>query len=188
MNKEDFRLSYFDEFREPQVRIPLKIASEDTNKFPHVYMTEHAQKVISMDAVMDGYLIKRGMHKGDAKSVDALYMLSSGKLCMVEFKNGEFTPAEIIEKALSSVLMFNEITETNISFTRENMVFVLVYNQEVKHVNYRQLYAEQRSHRQKERISLFKLDHLNHFCFSQVEEIEKTEFDSSKFVKELMLN
>lgn len=127
----------------------------------------------------------RKIPEGNAKSVDALYSLKSGKLCMVEFKNGDFTSADIIEKALSSILFFNEITNTNIEFVRKQMDFVLVYNPDVKKPNPRQKAAKGKSKLAGIKYSMFNLEHLYKFCFSNVAEVKKNEFDETDYVKNI---
>ena len=184
MNKA-FKLGKFDEFLESSVRASLKKISVDESKNPNVYLSECKTKVIDFDEVKKVYLKNRGMLEGDSMSVDALYMLPSGLLCMVEFKNGDFSSADIIEKAMSSVLIFNDITEKNIKFTRDNMIFVLVYNSEVKRPNPRQKAACGKAKLAKRKYSIFGLEHLNGFCFNDVVEIEKTEFDNSEYVKDI---
>ena len=181
----NFRLKRFEDFLNPAVYDTLKKTSEDDSKTPCVYLTKCKTSVINFDEVKKVYLKNRGLLEGDSMSVDALYKLPSDVLCMVEFKNGDFTSAEIIEKAMSSVLIFNDITNTNIKFTRENMVFVLVYNSAVKKVNHRQLVANRKANLSKKKYSFFGLEHLNGLCFKDVEEIDKSEFDSTKYVNSI---
>ncbi len=173
-----YRLKLFDEFLNPSVYASLKETSEDDSKTPSVYLSQCKTKVIDFDEVKKNYLKNRKMLEGDSMSVDALYMLPTGLLCMVEFKNGDFKSSEIIEKALSSVLIFNDITGENITFTRDNMIFVLVYNSDIKHPNSRQIAASYKSNLAMKKYSLFGLEHLNGFCFKDVKEVEKSEFDS----------
>ncbi len=184
MDKE-FRLNYFDELRNPAVISSLKQISCDSESKHQDYLSECKTKVIDFDELKKMYMTDRGMVEGKAKSVDALYRLKSEKLCMVEFKNGEFSTSEIIEKAMSSILMFNDITRTNINFTRENMYFVLVYNSDVKKPSHRQIAAYRKGRLSNNRYSLFGLDHLDGFCFFGVEEIDKKDFDDSIFVKDI---
>ena len=184
MNK-GFRLNNFDEFRDPAVISSLKRISCDSESKHPGFLSECKTEVIDFDELKKMYMIDRGMEEGKAKSVDALYRLKSDKLCMVEFKNGMFSSPEIIEKAMSSILIFNDITGTNVKFTRENMYFVLVYNSDVKKPSHRQIAAYRKGRLSNNRYSLFGLDHLDGFCFFGVEEIDKKDFDDSIFVKDI---
>jgi hypothetical protein len=182
---KDFELKQYGEFSNPDVHKSLMNTSADTIKTPIEYMTDCKHKVIDFDEVKKRYLVNRDMHEGDACSVDALYKLKNDKLCMVEFKNGDFTSSEIIEKALSSAIMFADITGKSMEFIRDNIIFVLVYNGEIKHVNWRQKMASGKAKRAKIKIFKFDIDHLYKFCFLDVVEIEKDEFDKSIYVREL---
>ncbi len=182
--KDFLQLNHFEEFSNPKVHKTLKLTSEDDIKNPSEYMSQLKTKVIDFDEVKKFYLKKHGMYEDNAKSVDALYKLND-RICMTEFKNGDFTSGEIIEKALSSALMFMDITGCSLSDFRKKSLFVLVYNEEEKKVDTRQLSAYYKAKRSKKRYSIFRIDHLWDFCFGEVAEIEKQEFDHSKYAKEI---
>ncbi len=178
--KESFKLKHYNEFMDATVHQTIKYTSRDESKNPVEYMSQVKTRVIDFDEVKKNYLKNHGMEETRAKSVDALY-INDKKICMVEFKNGDFTSSEIIEKALSSAMIFMDITEYNLSEFRKDAVFVLVYNPNEKNPNTRQIAARYKARSSKKNYSLFQLDNLNGFCFCDVVEIEKDEFDSSQY-------
>lgn len=183
--RDGFHLKHYNEFIEAKVHKSLKYTSKDDSKRPIEYMSEKKTKVIDYDEVKKNYFKDHGMQEGDAKSVDALYMLKN-KLCMVEFKNGDFNSSEIMEKALSSVMMFMDITGCSLSDFRKDSIFILVYNSEVKKPNARQIASVYKARSSGGFYSLFQLDHLQGFCFGKVCEIEKDNFDSSEYSNEII--
>lgn len=182
--KDHFCLKHYSEFSNPDVHKTLKFTSEDDSKNPSEYMSQIKTKVIDFDEVKKNYLKYHDMNEDNAKSVDALYKLND-KLCMTEFKNGDFKSSEIIEKALSSVMMYMDITGCCLDEFRKNSVFVLVYNEKEKKINSRQRVASYKAKSSNRRYSKFQLDHLWDFCFEKVVEIEKDEFDNTKYAKQV---
>ena len=67
-------------------------------------------------------------------SNDALYIGKDNKIFFVEFKNGALEKNKkmifnVYNKIYDSLLIFNDIVHQNISFCRENLYFILVYNE-----------------------------------------------------------
>ena len=181
--KDGFCLRHYASFKEPGAHKSLKLASlDDSNPKHPQYMSEIKTNVIDFDEVKKNYLKENGMLEDNAKSVDALYNVNN-KICLAEFKNGDFTSGEIIEKALSSAMMFMDITDYRLNEFRKDSIFVLVYNPEEKKVEKRQTIAALKSRMSKKRYSKFDLYHLWDFCFGEVVEIEKEEFDRSIYAK-----
>ncbi len=180
---KDYHLKMYPEFSDANVHRTLKETSKDTSRNPEEFMTDNKIRVIDFDLVKNNYLKERKLFEDNAKSVDALYRLDNELLCMTEFKNGDFYASEIIEKALSSVLMFCDISGKDLDYMRNNAVFVLVYNGDRKKVQTRQIMAQRKAHRAKEKYSIFGLEHLYGFCFKNIVEIEKDEFDESIYSK-----
>ena len=54
---------------------------------------------------------------------------------MIEFKNGAIDKDEIRNKIIESLIIFNDLTQSKIEDTRQNMDFVLVYNSDKIHHN-----------------------------------------------------
>lgn len=177
--REDFSLKHVDIFKDPEVCKSLKETSVDDRNLKQLrYMSEVKTRVIDFDEVKKHYLKECGLFEDNAKSVDALYYVND-MICMTEFKNGDFTSSEIIEKALSSVLIFLDITKCSLEDFRKKSIFVLVYNPEEKKVEKRQTVAALKARRARKKYSRFDLYHLWDFCFGEVVEIEKDKFDSS---------
>ena len=97
------------------------------------YMTDSQIQVINFDKVKDGY-IKNLALSNTPCSNDALYFGKDNKIFFVEFKNGVLDERprrnfNICKKIYDSLLIFNDIVNKNISFCRENLYFILVYNE-----------------------------------------------------------
>ena len=113
-------------------RSTLKEDSIDNSEPGHIcYMTESERETINFDGVKTEYLNQRGLSEENAKSVDSL-LEKDGILYMIEFKNGNMKSekSRVKIKIRDSLLIFCDIVKENISFTRENMDFILVYNEE----------------------------------------------------------
>lgn len=97
------------------------------------YMTDSQIQVINFDKVKDGY-IKNLALSNTPCSNDALYFGKDNKIFFVEFKNGVLDERprrnfNLCKKIYDSLLIFNDIVNKNISFCRENLYFILVYNE-----------------------------------------------------------
>ncbi|MBR2089758.1 MAG: hypothetical protein IJ905_05215 [Fibrobacter sp.] len=110
----------------------LKKTSLDDSTTEKVYMSESEQDVIDFDAVKKEYK-RKFCPSADARSCDAL-LIENEKFALIEFKNGKITSNEEKEKIRSkigeSLLIFNDLVERNLSFDRNNIHFVLVYNKQ----------------------------------------------------------
>ena len=107
----------------------LMEASEDDKNGE--YMTQSTEKVIDFDKVKEEY-IKNILPKVTPASNDVLMKIDD-KIYFIEFKNGNITKKEIYNvkrKIFESLLIFSDITGETISFTRENVNYILVYNGE----------------------------------------------------------
>lgn len=96
-----------------------------------VYITEDLSPVISFDDVMKEYLSSHGCQEEALQSVDVIARFDERPF-FIEFKNGSLNDKEIKfkipGKIKDSLLVFGDITNRAISFTRENAEFILVYN------------------------------------------------------------
>ena len=110
----------------------FKETSHDANGRCSRYMTESEIEVINFDKVKEDYV--RGMNLSKMPcSNDALYIDKDKKIFFVEFKNGQMQNGKIYNvynKIYDSLLIFNDIVKENISFCRQNVYFLLVYNEE----------------------------------------------------------
>lgn len=95
------------------------------------YMTDSTIQAINFDKVKTRYTNSLGLSEESAKSVDALVTLANVPT-FIEFKNGKMKNEKrtVKDKLRDSLLMYCDITETTISDSRENVDFILVYNQE----------------------------------------------------------
>jgi hypothetical protein len=114
----------------------LKKTSEDINKTTaDKYMTLCEKVVINLD-VLKNEFVKNMALTTAPMSCDALYLTSQNELFMIEFKNGVIKAKksyEIKVKIFESLLMLSEKFSRTIDFMRNNLIFILVYNENVKH-------------------------------------------------------
>ncbi len=104
----------------------LKECSYDSTD--KVYMTEFELEVVNFDEVKKIYFNNLGLTEETSKSVDSLLYLED-KILFIEFKNGSSNINNSVKnKAKDSLLIFNDLSNTNISFTRENIIYIVVYN------------------------------------------------------------
>lgn len=94
-------------------------------------MTQSQLKAADFDKVKSAYI--RGMRLTDTPcSADALYCGKDNKVYLIEFKNGvmdKWTVYNVQEKIYTSLLIYTDIADTRISKCRENLNFILVYNE-----------------------------------------------------------
>lgn len=99
----------------------------------NVSMIDCNQIGYNFDKVKTHYANSLGLTEEVAKSIDTLYYSRKiNKYIFVEFKNGlmKNAKADVIHKLKDSLLFFCDIFNANISFTRKNALFILVYNEE----------------------------------------------------------
>ena len=104
-------------------------------------MTDCEKEVVDFDA----FTKNRSLGwNGSPLSCDALYLCNkTGAWFLIEFKNGtlenaketDFRPRNnefygVVRKIFESLLLFTEKLRRTIEFTRNNLVFILVYNEE----------------------------------------------------------
>lgn len=106
----------------------LKKASADgSNK---AYMCESKMEIIDFDKIPNEYARGKGWN-GVPKSNDALYIDVQGKWYFIEFKNGTIAKDDIYRKIYDSLIMLiEEGVIPNFDFVRENINYILVYNEE----------------------------------------------------------
>lgn len=109
----------------------LKETSWDKDGENPGYMTDSEIHVINFDKVKKSYIKDMGLSCTPCSN-DALYIGEDEKAYFIEFKNGlvdNKTVYNIYNKIYDSLLIFNDIIQENISFCRENVNFILVYNE-----------------------------------------------------------
>ena len=173
------------EFARKDVHCSLHETSKDTSKVNVEYMTRCQGKVINFDVVKTNYCNSIGLSETFAKSVDAIANGKGGKIYFIEFKNGGFSSPEILKKVYDSMLIFNSLTGKQINFCRENIIFVLVYNEKEKMINPRDKIAYHRARHGKSNFLPFGLSGMLGFAFLDVEIIEKSKFEEDEFFQRL---
>ena len=69
------------------------------------------------------------MSEDRAASVDAL-VVKGDVIVFIEFKNGKVNNRNVKDKIRDSLLIFNDITEKNLTYTRNKAELIVVYNEE----------------------------------------------------------
>lgn len=111
-------------------RESLKETSKDDSDPSDIkYMTSSEKLVVNFDLVKRYYVNALGRSENTITSVDAIVPLEN-RILFVEFKNGEVNNRNVKDKLRDSLLVFLDIIEKNINFSRENIDLVVVYNLE----------------------------------------------------------
>lgn len=109
----------------------MQKTSRDTDSNDPRYMTQSQVKVVNFDKVKLKYISGMGLAFTPCSN-DALYIDANGEYYFIEFKNGKMTRTmvyNVYNKIYDSLLIFNDIVKQNVSFCRENVNFILVYNE-----------------------------------------------------------
>lgn len=107
----------------------LKELSKDTDN--NEYMTESKIQAVDFDEVKNLYERELNLHgKPRASSVDAISH-TKDSIVFIEFKNGDMhnQKVKVREKIRDSLLVFGAISNKTISYTRQKVEFILVYNE-----------------------------------------------------------
>lgn len=109
-----------------------EISADTSDPEATTYMTESDRMAIAFDEVKREYL--RALNQSDnlLESLDAL-LQHDGGIAFIEFKNGA-SKTEIKQsvsgKVPDSLLIFCDVVSESISFTRQNVDLIVVYNKE----------------------------------------------------------
>lgn len=109
----------------------LKETSKDNHDGKEIYMTESEIDVVDYDKVKDKYVESLTLSEVPCSN-DALYIGESGELYFIEFKNGCIDKKVVFDirlKIFDSLLMFMDICKLTADFTRDNLEYILVYNE-----------------------------------------------------------
>ena len=111
---------------------PLRDTSKDNEK----YMTDSQIPAINFDAVKLEYFrsFKKRLNTGSTtESIDALVLQDNNVWAFIEFKNGKNIDSKSLRlKIKSSLLIFCNITKTDLSFTREKLDLYVIYNHQYR--------------------------------------------------------
>ena len=102
----------------------------------NAYMTNSEYPAIDFDGVKNSYIFSNSkISASNMRSNDALIVLDyiNGKFLFIEFKNGDIHSThkkeEIRSKIAESLLILNDIIHEDLTFDRNNINYILVYNQ-----------------------------------------------------------
>ena len=94
-------------------------------------MTNSELNAVNFDLVKDKYIEDLSVPE-KPKSSDAFYASNSGEMYLIEFKNGSISrkvKSDARLKIVESLLILTDILGVNLSYTRQNLSFILVYNE-----------------------------------------------------------
>ncbi len=179
----------YDLFKKKDVKSSLQETSKDSSDGTVEYMTLCRKRVVNFDLVKRRYLNERYMSEEKAHSIDALCQIrddSDDGIYFIEFKNGKVKSKDIGYKVRDSLLIFQDITNTQLDYSRNNIRFILVYNKDCNIRNPREQRAMSLARKGKQDYTEFGLSNLREFCFKDVKAYCKEEFEEL-FVKRLSI-
>ena len=171
----------------------IKETSKDNHDGVTLFMTMLEIPVINFDGVKDAYIF--GLHLTESpKSNDALCILSDGTYLFIEFKNGYIDKKKVFDirgKIYDSLLIFSDIINEGISSFRNNMDYILVYNEDRNPEEEQDTSPTEQIQESKSRLEIgirlsklggknhirFGLDRFQSFCFRNVFTYTVEEFD-----------
>lgn len=161
----------------------LKETSKDNSEKNNIqYMTESQLEVIDFDKVKTQYNNNLNLTEEYAKSVDALMVnFALNKIFFIEFKNGDMKneKSKVNSKVKDSLLIFCDIIKKNISYTRKNLIFILVYNEsknKSKNEKSKRDIAQHIHNKAKENVIRFGFEKLKRLYFKEVYTYTEKEF------------
>ena len=167
----------------------LKETSKDFHGEEEYYMTQSLLPAVDFDKVKDSYTSM--LNTSDKpKSNDALFIDTEGKEIFIEFKNGsiENKKFELRKKIYDSMLIYTDIIHEGISYTRQHVDYILVYNEEKNGTDKEEVKINIQNSKSRDRIgkSLSKLGGKNYikfglemfknYCFKEVYTYTENEF------------
>lgn len=176
----------------------LKETSIDKRDGTPQYMTLSTREAVNFDGVKEEYVKPLGVSE-IPKSNDALFDDGKGFLVFVEFKNGFMDRPKqfaVRKKVYDSALIFTDITSKGISYMRNHMKYILVYNETAnqgnnsdKDLKEKQKTAVQQSpafdafaknvgRYANEEYVCFGLKIFQNYCFKEVHTYTEAEFDA----------
>jgi hypothetical protein len=154
---------------------------EVTPKGRGVFMTSSKKQAVNFDKLKDSIAAKYALAVSPA-SCDALYMQSEHEWFLIEFKNGKIDKEKIFQirgKIFQSLLLLTEKLDKTIAFTRDNLNFILVYNETIARIAIGNSLYNLAGNAQ---FVPFGFEGLQRLYFNDVRVWTKEEFDSN-FVK-----
>jgi hypothetical protein len=151
-------------------------SADDTNS---KFMTSCQETVVNLDSFKKDFRRKLSSNSrpiyGEPTSCDALlYMMNQNVFFMIEFKNGRINRNEVRIKVLESLLMLSKKFSIDIEYTRDNMNFIFVYNEDTN--------KEYMRNRRNRATDMFGLEYFKNLYFKNINAYSKAEFEE-KFVR-----
>ena len=179
----------------------LKETSKDNSDINNiVFMTNCSAQVINFDKVKEEYIRELNLSKSPC-SVDAIiikiyikkYSGDLPSITFIEFKNGKVGKTESFEirkKIVDSLLIFFDISKTNIGFTRKVADFILLYNESkydseetIQKSQSREVIIKKMGKLSKKPIIKFGLEDFEQYCFKNVFTYTEVEFEKNYIQK-----
>ena len=91
------------------------------------YMTDSELEVINFDLVKRSYTNNLQLSENVVTSVDCI-MCWRDHIIFIEFKNGKVNNRNVKDKARDSLMIFLDLINKNLSFSRKNIELMIVYN------------------------------------------------------------
>lgn len=107
-----------------------ELSKDDRSADRIQHMTNSLLPAVNFDMVKRSYTNGLGLSEDHAASVDGL-ACTADSVVFLEFKNGKVSNRDVKNKIRDSLLIFCDITKKDVSYTRHNMDFVLIYNEAV---------------------------------------------------------
>ena len=174
----------------------LKETSSDKHdgKIPD-YMTDSLLNVINFDKVKDKYIENLSVPETPASN-DVLYIDDNKEMYFIEFKNGYMDSKKIFEvrlKIFDSLLILTDIIKKGVSFTREELNYILVYNEtknpltdneikELRSIELKLIFAKHFAKKSEKNFIRFSLRRFKTLYFKNVFTLTEDEF-KNEFVK-----
>lgn len=174
----------------------LKEASKDNHDGTDTFMTTSTINVVNFDRVKDEYIKQLSVSEAPASN-DALYIDNSGEMFFIEFKSGYMKGKKIFAvrlKIFDSLLILTDIIGEGVSYTRKNLSYILVYNENKNpsgsdddsemqlsqsRVDIAKYFLEKKS---KEKFIRFGLERFERLYFKDVYTLKESEFEN-RFVE-----
>ncbi|TJX12918.1 hypothetical protein E9840_11515 [Tissierella creatinini] len=167
----------------------LKETSRDYHDEVDHYMTDSLLPAVDFDKVKDEYISKLSI-SDKPKSNDTLFIDSEGKEIFIEFKNGfiENKKFELRKKIYDSLLIYTDIIHEGISYTRQHVDYILVYNEEKNRTDKQESKTHIQNSKSRDRIAKgfsklggtnyikFGLEIFKGYCFREVNTYTEGEF------------
>ena len=159
-------------------RSTLKETSKDDSNTE--YMTESGMEVVNFDKVKEVY-VKELSGEGVA-SIDALAVFED-HIELIEFKNGclekrgkEEKEENLDKKIRDTLLLLCDIVNKNITYTREHVDFILVYNESKNPITSKEINASHTSQKGGCEFTRFGFERLKGVYFRNVHTYTEDQF------------